>query len=157
MQKKYWAFAVIAGLSSLFMQANASEFDQYLQNKGILNSKFKIQKKAELNELLAVLSAEDSKTLPLQIDQNTVIEQLQLTANKTSLKGVITTPDFAQFETDLGRKEVQKLIMKNLVQSCPIFFEHEYQKLNPYTVQLELSSEKNRYTLELKQKDCSIK
>ena len=78
-------------------------------------------RKAELNELLTVLSAEDSKTLPLQIDHNTIIEQLQLTANKTTLKGMITTPDFSQFEKDLGRKEVLKVIRNNLLNNCQIF------------------------------------
>jgi hypothetical protein len=46
--------------------------------------------------------------------------------------------------------------MKNLVQNCPIFFEHEYQKKNPYLVEFDLSSEKNHYKLELKQKDCGL-
>ena len=68
-----------------------------------------------------MLSAEDSKTLPLQIDHNTIIEQLQLTANKTTLKGMITTPDFSQFEKDLGRKEVLKVIRNNLLNNCQIF------------------------------------
>ena len=107
MQKKYWILALLAGFSSAVLPVHASEFDQYLQEKNIIDSKFKIQKKAELNELLAVLSAEDSRTLPLQIDQNTIIEQLQLSANKTTLKGMIITPDFSQFEKDLGRKEGQ--------------------------------------------------
>ena len=30
----------------------------------------------------------------------------------------------------LAAEEVQKLIKKNLIQNCPIFFEHEYQKRN---------------------------
>lgn len=109
MQKKYWALALLTGFSSVALPVHASEFDQYLQEKNIIDSKFKIQKKAELNELLAVRSAEDSRTLPLQIDQNTIIEQLQLSANKTTLKGMIITPDFSQFEKDLGRKEVMYL------------------------------------------------
>ncbi len=64
------------------------------KKKILLTANLKFQKKAELNELLAVLSAEDSRTLPLQIDQNTIIEQLQLSANKTTLKGMIITPRF---------------------------------------------------------------
>ena len=75
--------ALTLGISFLSSQVNASEFDQYLQQQQIIDSKFKIKKKAELNEMLAVLSAEDSKTLPLQIDHNTIIERLKLTANKT--------------------------------------------------------------------------
>lgn len=145
----------LAGLLAT-MQLQASEFDEYLQSKNIIDQNFKIQQSQALNELLTVLSAEDSKTLPLEIDHNTIIEQLQLSTDKTELKGMIITPDFAQFEADLGRKEVQKLIMKNLVQNCPIFFEHEYQKKNPYLVEFDLSSEKNHYKLELKQKDCGL-
>jgi len=70
---------------------------------------------------------------------------------------LIITPDFAQFEQDLGAKEVQKVIKKNVVQNCNIFFEHQYQRQNPYIIKLQLSSEKNSYDLELKQKDCGIK
>ena len=104
-----------------------------------------------------MLSAEDSKTLPLQIDQNTIIEQLQLTANKTTLKGMITTPDFSQFEKDLGRKEVLKVIRNNLLNNCQIFFEHRYQIVNPYKIELSLSSQTHTYNVDLSQKDCNVK
>ncbi|MDM1324538.1 MULTISPECIES: hypothetical protein [Acinetobacter] len=157
MQKKYWALALLVGFSSTTFSVHASEFDQYLQEKNIIDSKFKIQKKAELNELLAVLSAEDSRTLPLQIDQNTIIEQLQLSANKTTLKGLITTPDFSQFEKDLGRKEVMKMIRNNLLNNCEIFFEHRYQIENPYKVELSLSSQTQTYKTDISQKDCKLK
>ncbi|WP_411689442.1 hypothetical protein [Acinetobacter pseudolwoffii] len=157
MQNKYWALALLAGFSSATFSVHASEFDQYLQEKNIIDSKFKIQKKAELNELLAVLSAEDSRTLPLQIDQNTIIEQLQLSANKTTLKGLITTPDFSQFEKDLGRKEVMKMIRNNLLNNCEIFFEHHYQIENPYKVELSLSSQTQTYKTDISQKDCKLK
>ena len=110
-----------------------------------------------MNEILTVLTAEDSRTLPIEIDNNTIIEQFNLYADRTELKGLIITPDFAQFEQDLGAKEVQKVIKKNVVQNCNIFFEHQYQRHNPYIVKLQLSSEKNSYDLELKQKDCGIK
>lgn len=155
MKLKTIATAVLslAGLLAT-MQLQASEFDSYLQQKKIINEKFKIQDKKSLNELLAVLSAEDSRTLPLQIDQNTHIETLHLTADRTTLEGLITTPDFAQFEQDLGKKEIKKLIERNLVQNCAIFFEHQYQRTNPYTVSLTLRSENQSYNVELKQKDC---
>lgn len=156
MHLKKMSFCLSAVLASAFFHTQASEFDQYLQSKQIIDENFKIQEPKQLDELLSVLSAEDSKTLPLEIDHNTIIEQLSLTSKKTELKGMIITPDFAQFEQDLGSKEVQKLIKKNLIQNCPIFFEHEYQKRNPYLVEFYLSSEKNHYKLELKQKDCGI-
>ncbi|WP_122901565.1 hypothetical protein [Acinetobacter sp. B51(2017)] len=134
----------------------ATEFDQYLQQQKIIDQKFKIKNAKELNALLTVLSAEDSRTLPLQIDQNTVIEKLQLSSSKTQLTGLIVTPDFEQFERDLGHQEVQALIKKNLSQNCEIFFEHEYQRANPYRVVLNLSSAQHQYTVELKQKDCAF-
>ncbi len=134
----------------------ASEFDQYLQEQKILDENFKIKDSKRLNELLAVLSAEDSRTLPLQIDQNTVIEKLSLKSDATELQGLIITPDFAQFERDLGRSEVYALIERNLTQSCHIFFEHEYQRANPYRVVLQLSSTEQQYEVELKREDCSF-
>jgi hypothetical protein len=149
------ALCLTAVLTAAFCQVHASEFDEYLQSKKIIDQNFKIQQPKALDELLSVLSAEDSKTLPLEIDNNTIIEQLNLSSKKTELKGMIITPDFSQFEDDLGSKEVHKLIKKNLLQNCSIFFEHEYQKNNAYVIELSLSSEKNTYQIELKQKDCN--
>ena len=148
---------VLFGLTCLLsVPVLATEFDQYLQQKQIIDQKFKIKKAKQLNELLNVLSAEDSRTLPLQIDQNTVIEKLQLSSNKTELQGLIITPDFEQFERDLGRSEVQDLIKKNLSQNCELFFEHEYQRANPYRVVLNLSSASQKYAVEIQQKDCAL-
>ena len=148
---------MLLGLTCLLsVPVLATEFDQYLQDQQILDQKFKIKKAKQLNELLKVLSAEDSRTLPLQMDQNTVIEKLQLSSTKTELQGLIITPDFAQFERDLGRNEVQDLIKKNLSQNCEIFFEHEYQRANPYRIVLSLSSAQHEYNVELKQKDCML-
>ena len=143
---------------SLFvtLPALATEFDQYLQQQQILDQNFKIKDSAQLNTLLTVLSAEDSRTLPLQIDQNTVIEQLKLKSDMTELKGLIVTPDFAQFERDLGRKEVHEFIQRNLSQNCDIFFEHEYQRVNPYRVVLNLSSQQQQYQVELQREDCAL-
>ena len=143
---------------SLFvtLPALATEFDQYLQQQQILDQNFKIKDSTQLNALLNVLSAEDSRTLPLQIDQNTVIEQLKLKSDMTELKGLIVTPDFAQFERDLGRKEVHEFIQRNLSQNCDIFFEHEYQRVNPYRVVLNLSSQQQQYQVELQREDCAL-
>mgnify|MGYP003454969705 FL=1 len=143
---------------SLFvtLPALATEFDQYLQQQEILDQNFKIKDSTQLNALLNVLSAEDSRTLPLQIDQNTVIEQLKLKSDMTELKGLIVTPDFAQFERDLGRKEVHEFIQRNLSQNCDIFFEHEYQRVNPYRVVLNLSSQQQQYQVELQREDCTF-
>ena len=133
----------------------ATEFDQYLQDKQIIDGKFKIKKSKQLDELLKALSAEDSRTLPLQIDQNTIIEKLQLSSTQTELHGLIITPDFAQFEQDLGNA-VEGLIKTNLRQNCDIFFEHEYQRANPYRIMVHLNSAEKHYSIELKFKDCTL-
>ena len=71
-----------------------------------------------MNEILTVLTAEDSRTLPIEIDNNTIIEQFNLYADRTELKGLIITPDFAQFEQDLGTKAVQKVIKRMLCKTA---------------------------------------
>lgn len=145
-------FALCAIASSLY----ATEFDQFLQQQKIIDQDFKIQDKKQLNEILEVLSAEDSKTLPIKIDQNLIIEQFNLTANKSVIKGLIITPDFTQFELEMGSTEVKKLIQNNIQKNCAIFFEHQYQIANPYKVEFELSSSEKSYELELTQKDCKL-
>ena len=141
--------------STLFYtQANASEFDQYLQEKKILNENFKIIDKNALYELLSVLSAEDSKTLPIQVDSNTLIEELQLYHDHTRLKGRIITPDFSQFEKTRSSEELQKIVWDGLLKNCNILFEHQYQRANPYQVQLELISETNKYDVDIIQQEC---
>ena len=152
--KKYTLFFFLS--MSALAPAAASEFDHYLQQHQILDQQFKIINVKKLNELLTVLSAEDSRTLPIQIDQNTRIDQLQLSAHATQLKGMITTPDFAQFEKARGKKEVQQLLQKNLTQNCDILFEHQYQRVNPYQVQLSLRSDTSEYQLKLAAKDCAL-
>lgn len=138
------------------LQAQASEFDTYLQEKKLINDQYIIQDSKGLDEILSVLSAEDSRTLPLQVDNNTIIEKLDLTSKATNLTGIITTPDFAQFEKDLGKNGVLKLIHQNLLPNCDIFFEHEYQKKNPYVIKLNLNSESSTYDLKITQEDCKI-
>lgn len=136
--------------------SQATEFDHYLQSKNIINKKFKITEKKQLNELLESISAEDSRTLPLQVDQNTIVEKLALFSNRTALEGIITTPDFNQLEIDLGKSEIKKMIEKNLLNNCTIFFEHQYQRANPYHVDIILNSDHNQYKLKIKQKECGI-
>lgn len=136
------------------MHANASEFDQYLQEKQILNDEFKIIDQNALNELLAVLSAEDSKTLPIQVDSNTLIEDLQLFHDRTRLKGRIITPNFDQLENTLSSEELQKMVWDGVLKSCDVLFEHQYQQANPYQVQLELVSQTHKYDVDITQQDC---
>ena len=58
-------------------QAKGTELDQYFVKNKIIDSSYKIQDSKKLNELLNVMSDEDSRTMPYQADQNTVIEQLR--------------------------------------------------------------------------------
>ena len=44
-------------LSSTFFQVQASEFDDYLQSKQIIDQNFKIKQPETLNEILTVLTA----------------------------------------------------------------------------------------------------
>lgn len=134
----------------------ASEFDQYLQEKKIIDAQFKIIDEKALNELLAVLSAEDSRTLPMQVDNNTSIEQLQLLHDRTLLKGRITTPDFNQFEQSSSSEDIQKIIWDNVLKNCDLLFEHQYQRANPYQIQLKLLSETNLYNVDISQQDCKF-
>ena len=57
------------------VQAKGTELDQYFVKNKIIDSSYKIQDSKKLNEILNVMSDEDSRTMPYQADQNTVIEQ----------------------------------------------------------------------------------
>lgn len=111
---------IVLCLSSLILintaQAKATELDQYLLKKKILDQTYKIKNTKALNEILDVMSDEDSRTMPYQVDQNTVIEQLRLYADHIDIQGIITTPDFTQFAEDIGDKQVKHLIKQNLIQ-----------------------------------------
>lgn len=148
-------------LSTIFLcaysQAHATEFDQYLQQQQLIDEKFKIKNLQGLNEILMIMSLEDSRTLPLQIDQNIVIEKLHLQADRTELEGQIITPDFQQFEQQFGQKEVQKILHNKLLNHCDIFFEHGYQRKNRYTVTVKLDSPSQSYLFTVPQRDCKIK
>src|SRR5690606_38829467 len=134
---------ILLCLSSILMfqftQAKPTELDQYFVKKQILDSAYKIKDRKALNEILDVISDEDSRTLPFKIDQNMLMEKYQMNANKVEIEGIITTPDFAQFALDVGDKEVKKLMRKNILQSCSLLFENEFQRVNPYHVELKLS------------------
>ena len=153
---KKLAFSIFACSLAIASTTQATEFDDYLKQEKMVDKNFKIQNIKALNELLAIISAEDSRTLPLQIDHNTVIQKLNLRADRTELEGKIITPDFNQFEKDLGRDRVQNMIEKNLLSNCDIFFEHQYQRVNSYTVQLKLKSNQHQYQVTVNQKDCGI-
>lgn len=137
-------------------QAKATELDQYLVQKQILDNSFKIQNSKALDEILDVISDEDSRTLPFQIDQNMLMEKYKMSANKVEIEGIITTADFSQFAQDVGEKEVKKLIRKNILQSCNLLFENEFQRVNPYKVELKLSAESQSYDFKIKNSECTF-
>jgi hypothetical protein len=151
---------ILLCLSSILMfqstQAKPTELDQYFVKKQILDSAYKIKDRKALNEILDVISDEDSRTLPFQIDQNMLMEKYQMNANEVKIEGIITTPDFAQFALDVGDKEVKRLMRKNILQSCSLLFENEFQRVNPYHVELKLSSESQSYDFKIKNKECSF-
>ena len=137
-------------------QAKGTELDQYFVKNKIIDSSYKIQDSKKLNEILNVMSDEDSRTMPYQADQNTVIEQLRLYADHIEVQGIITTPDFTQFAEDIGDKEVKRFITQNLINSCHLFFEHEFQRVNPYYVKVKLSAPHKTYDLKIKNSECQF-
>ncbi|WP_104491796.1 hypothetical protein [Acinetobacter indicus] len=157
MNNKIYLSTVLAlGLSVFSFTSHASELDQYLQQKQIIDAKYKIKNTTGLNEILNIISVEDSRTLPYQVDQNTIIEQMQLFADRVEVKGLINSPDFEQFAQDVGHSEVKKIMKKNLLQNCEMIFEHQFQRVNPYRIELQLSSAQQQYQLQLKNSECKF-
>lgn len=157
MNNKIYLSTVLAlGLSALSFTSHASELDQYLQQKQIIDAEYKIKNTTGLNEILNIISVEDSRTLPYQVDQNTIIEQMQLFADRVEVKGLISSPDFEQFAQDVGHSEVKKIMKKNLLQNCEMIFEHQFQRVNPYRIELQLSSAQQQYQLLLKNSECQF-
>ena len=151
---------IFLGLSSLAFAAHLlaapTELDQHLINKQILGSDLKIKDAKALNEILEAISDEDSRTLPYQVDQNMLMEKYQIRASHVDIEGIITTPDFSQFEQAIGLKEVQKLMKNNTLQNCHLLFEHEFQRRNPYMVNMKLASEKQTYQYTIKNSECKF-
>lgn len=149
------------GLSALVLipatvMAAPTELDQYLVNKQILDSSYMIRNAAALNEILDAISDEDSRTLPFQIDQNMLMEKYQISADQMQVEGIITTSDFTQFEKSIGIKDVQSMLKKNTLQNCHLLFEHEFQRKNPYSANMTLSSEKHVYRYSIKNSECNF-
>lgn len=73
-------------LSSTFFQVQASEFDDYLQSKQIIDQNFKIKQPETLNEILTVLTAEDSRTSQLKLITTLSLNNLIYMQTVPSLK-----------------------------------------------------------------------
>ncbi|MCJ8160751.1 hypothetical protein [Acinetobacter zhairhuonensis] len=136
--------------------AQPTDLDQYLLKKKIVDQNYSIKNTTALNEILDYISDEDSRTMPYQLDQNIVIEKMRLYADHVEISGLITSPDFKQFAQDIGDRQVHEMMKKNLVHSCPKFFEHQFQRVNPYQVKIKLTAEQKNYDLSLKNSDCNF-
>lgn len=143
-------------LSSMCAITQATELDDYLIQQKIISADYKIKNNKKLTEVLTYLSDEDSRTLPLQIDQNTLIEKLRLYPNYIEIEGIITSPDFKQFAQSLNIQDIKKLFTDNLIKNCDQLFEHQFQRLNPYEVRMKLSTNEKQYSVELKNSQCQF-
>lgn len=143
-------------LSSMCAITQATELDDYLIQQKIISADYKIKNNKKLTEVLTYLSDEDSRTLPLQIDQNTLIEKLRLHSNYIEIEGIITSPDFKQFAQSLNTQDIKKLFTDNLIKNCDQLFEHQFQRLNPYEVRMKLSTNEKQYSVELKNSQCQF-
>ncbi|SPL69022.1 hypothetical protein [Acinetobacter stercoris] len=154
MNLKAISISLICLCTTIVAHAAPSELDQYLIKKQYIDTDFKIKNQIGLKDLLSYLSDEDSRTLPLQIDQNTLIEKLRLHTDHIEIQGIITTPDFNQFEKDIGEPEVKSLLKRNILENCSIIFEHEFQRNNPYYADIKLSSEHHQYIFKISNQQC---
>lgn len=134
-----------------------TEFDQYLIEKNILDANFKIKNKIALNEILLAMGEEDSRTLPYQVDQNMIMEKMTTDSEHIHIEGVISTSNFEQFEKDVGIKTVKNLIKNNSLQNCELLFEHMFQRVNPYDLNLKLASGDQVYDINIKNSECKFK
>src|SRR5574344_1143303 len=144
-------------IASASLYAKASELDQYLVQQKILSADYKIQNIVALNEILDVISDEDSRTMPYQVDQNTLIEQSTATDKQINIRGMIISPDFTQFVESTGYNNVKNMIKQNLIHNCESIFEHQFQQVNPYVLNLKLSAEKTQFNVQLANSECQFK
>ncbi|NHB57372.1 hypothetical protein G9F32_04890 [Acinetobacter sp. 194] len=149
-------FAAFSLISTSIHCAHASELDQFLVQKKIIQQDYKIANKTALNEILKSISVEDSRVMPYQLDQNTLLEKIELYADHLNLQGRITTPDFAQFIQNIGEKKFKSSIQHNLIQNCDQLFEHHFQRSNPYTVNITLTSTLKNYSFKIKNSECKF-
>ena len=82
---------------------------------------------------------------------------MEVEADKIEIDGIITTPDFAQFEQSVGELKVKQLIKHNSLQNCELLFEHQFQRVNPYKIEMDLSSGTKQYEITIKNTECKFK
>jgi hypothetical protein len=156
MRSIHFLFATITLFATTINHASASELDQFLIEKEIIQQNYKIKNKNALNEILKSISVEDSRVMPYQLDQNTLLEKIDLYADHLTLQGKITTPDFEQFIQNVGENKFKQSVHENLIHNCAQLFEHQFQRLNPYTVNIKLSSSMKKFDFQIKNNECKF-
>ena len=104
----------------------ATELDDYLIQKNLIGQDYKIIDQQNLDDVLTALSEEDSRVLPVQVDQNTVIEKIHMYHDHVDLQGLITSKDFNQFSNSMGKEKTQQLLMKGMLENCHLLFENKF-------------------------------
>ena len=140
----------------LSFSTQATELDQYLIQKNLIDAHFKIKDTKNLDALLNALSEEDSRVFPVQVDQNTVIEKMQLFHDHIDLQGLITSEDFNQFANSAGKDKTHDFLLKGLIENCHSIFENEFQRQNPYYVKMKLVSQQKSYELKVENNQCKF-
>ncbi|MBJ8553122.1 hypothetical protein [Acinetobacter bereziniae] len=143
-------------LLSLSIPSYATELDDYLIQNQLIEQNYKIKDSKNLDDVLNALSDEDSRVLPVQIDQNTVIEKIRLYHDHIDLEGLITSENFKQFADSMGKEKTQQFLMQGMLENCGLIFENEFQRRNPYYVKMKLSSAEKVYELKLKNDQCQF-
>lgn len=138
------------------MSIHATELDDYLIQKNLIDVNYKIKDQKNLDDVLAALSEEDSRVLPVQIDQNTVIEQMHVYHDHIDLQGIITSTDFNQFANNVGKEKIHELLIKGMLENCDLIFENQFQRQNPYYVKMKLLSDHKSYELKIKNDQCKF-
>ena len=96
----------------------ATELDDYLIQKNLIGQDYKIIDQQNLDDVLTALSEDDSRVLPVQVDQNTVIEKIHMYHDHVDLQGLITSKDFNQFSNSMGKEKTQQLLMEGMLENC---------------------------------------
>ncbi|MCM8511438.1 hypothetical protein J0904_04960 [Acinetobacter bereziniae] len=156
MNFKIISLSITTFLLTQSIPSYATELDDYLIQNQLIEQNYKIKDSKNLDDVLNALSDEDSRVLPIQIDQNTVIEKIRLYHDHIDLEGLITSENFKQFADSMGKEKTQQFLMQGMLENCGLIFENEFQRRNPYYVKMKLSSAEKVYELKLKNDQCQF-
>lgn len=156
MNFKIISLSITTFLLTQSIPSYATELDDYLIQNQLIEQNYKIKDSKNLDDVLNALSDEDSRVLPVQIDQNTVIEKIRLYHDHIDLEGIITSENFKQFSDSMGKEKTQQFLMQGMLEYCGLIFENEFQRRNPYYVKMKLSSAEKVYELKLKNDQCQF-